>query len=50
MVIAAVMADGDTVINDADHILRGYDRIQDKLAGLGADITIEGIDLINLMP
>ena len=50
LVIAAVMADGDTVINDADHILRGYDRIQEKLAGLGADITIEGIDLINLMP
>lgn len=50
LVIAAVMAEGDTVINDADHILRGYDRIQEKLTGLGADISIEGIDLINLMP
>ena len=44
------MAEGVTVINDADHILRGYDRIQKKLTGLGADISIEGIDLINLMP
>ncbi|MGX7051660.1 UDP-N-acetylglucosamine 1-carboxyvinyltransferase [Leuconostoc palmae] len=50
LVIAAIMAEGQTVINDADHILRGYDRIQDKLTALGADITIEGIDLINLMP
>ena len=44
------MAEGETVINDADHILRGYDRIQEKLSRLGADVTIEGIDLINLMP
>ena len=50
LVIAAIMAEGVTVINDADHILRGYDRIQKKLTGLGADISIEGIDLINLMP
>ena len=50
LVIAAIMAEGETVINDADHILRGYDRIQDKLTALGADVSIEGIDLINLMP
>ncbi|QBR47099.1 UDP-N-acetylglucosamine 1-carboxyvinyltransferase [Leuconostoc kimchii] len=50
LIIAAIMAEGETIINDADHILRGYDRIQDKLTTLGADITIEGIDLINLMP
>lgn len=50
LVIAAIMADGETIINNADHILRGYDRIQEKLTSLGADINIEGIDLINLMP
>lgn len=50
LIIAAIMADGKTVINDADHILRGYDRIQDKLTQLGVDVNIEGIDLINLMP
>lgn len=50
LIIAAIMAEGETVINEADHILRGYDRIQDKLTHLGADISIEGIDLINLMP
>ncbi|CAH1852557.1 UDP-N-acetylglucosamine 1-carboxyvinyltransferase [Convivina praedatoris] len=50
LIIAGIMADGTTVINNADHILRGYDRIQEKLTDLGVDIAIEGIDLINLMP
>jgi UDP-N-acetylglucosamine 1-carboxyvinyltransferase len=50
LVIAAVMADGQTVIDNASHILRGYDRIAEKLRGLGVDLKIEGVDLINLMP
>ncbi|MDF7627373.1 UDP-N-acetylglucosamine 1-carboxyvinyltransferase [Lactobacillaceae bacterium L1_55_11] len=50
LIIAAIMAEGETVINEADHILRGYDRIQEKLTQLGVDVDISGIDLINLMP
>ena len=50
LVIAAVMADGQTVIDNASRILRGYDRIAEKLRGLGVDLKIEGVDLINLMP
>ncbi|MGO1337703.1 MAG: UDP-N-acetylglucosamine 1-carboxyvinyltransferase, partial [Leuconostoc fallax] len=50
LIIAALMAKGTTTIHDADHILRGYDRIAEKLTDLGAEVSIEGIDLINLMP
>ena len=38
LVIAGLIADGETVINDAYHIYRGYDSIVEKLASLGADI------------
>ena len=38
LVIAGLIADGETVINDAYHIYRGYDSIVEKLAALGADI------------
>lgn len=38
LVIAGLIAEGETVINDAYHIYRGYDSIVEKLAGLGADI------------
>lgn len=40
LLIAAVMAQGDTVIEKADHILRGYDRLSEKMLALGADIEI----------
>ncbi|GAO99776.1 UDP-N-acetylglucosamine 1-carboxyvinyltransferase [Fructobacillus ficulneus] len=50
LVIAGIMADGQTVVDNASHILRGYDRIAEKLTGLGVDLKIEGVDLINLMP
>ncbi|MDF7637627.1 UDP-N-acetylglucosamine 1-carboxyvinyltransferase [Leuconostocaceae bacterium ESL0958] len=50
LIIAAVMADGQTIIGNASHILRGYDRLYEKLSGLGVDVTIEGVNLINLMP
>ena len=38
LVIAGLIADGETVINDAYHIYRGYDSIVEKLASLGAEI------------
>jgi len=38
LVIAGLIAQGETIIHDAYHIYRGYDSIVEKLAGLGADI------------
>lgn len=38
LVIAAMRADGDTLIRDAQHIDRGYDRWVENLQSLGADI------------
>jgi UDP-N-acetylglucosamine 1-carboxyvinyltransferase len=38
LVLAGLVADGDTVINRIYHIDRGYERIEEKLAQLGADI------------
>ena len=39
LVVAALGADGETVISDAEHIARGYDRFVDKLTAIGADVT-----------
>jgi UDP-N-acetylglucosamine 1-carboxyvinyltransferase len=41
LLIAGLAADGDTVVNRVYHIDRGYERIEDKLRGLGADIRRE---------
>ncbi len=38
LVIAGLMASGTTVVEDIYHIERGYENIEDKLMGLGADI------------
>ena len=43
LVTAGLIADGVTVINDAEHILRGYERIINKLSKVGAKIKIEEI-------
>jgi len=42
LAIAALVADGETVIGDVYHIDRGYERFVDKLAALGADIERVG--------
>ena len=34
------MAEGTTVINKADNILRGYDRIVEKFRGLSVDLEV----------
>jgi len=39
LVVAALGADGDTVISDAMHIARGYEDLPGKLAALGADVS-----------
>ena len=41
LMIAGLMANGTTVIDKAGNILRGYDRVQEKLRQLGADVTIK---------
>ncbi len=40
MVIAALMADGTTEISNISHLMRGYEHIDRKLRGLGADIEL----------
>jgi len=39
LAIAALVADGETVIGDIYHIDRGYERFVEKLASLGADVV-----------
>ena len=38
MIIAAMMAEGTSTVTDIHHVERGYERIIEKLSGLGADI------------
>jgi UDP-N-acetylglucosamine 1-carboxyvinyltransferase len=38
-IIAGLIAQGETVISEADHIYRGYEKICEKLNALGANIT-----------
>lgn len=44
LVVAGLMADGETEITGVRYIDRGYDHIEDKLKLLGADIHREAID------
>ncbi len=41
MVIAGLCAEGETVVTDVHYIERGYDRLEEKLRSLGADIVRE---------
>jgi len=43
LVIAGLIANGKTIILDAEHILRGYAGIVEKLTNVGADIKIEEV-------
>lgn len=38
LVLAGLVAKGETVIENAEHIFRGYENIEEKLSGLGAKI------------
>jgi UDP-N-acetylglucosamine 1-carboxyvinyltransferase len=41
LVLAGLVAEGETRVSDIHHIERGYERFVEKLAGLGADIELE---------
>lgn len=38
LVLAGLIASGETIINDAEHLNRGYENIEEKLRSLGAHI------------
>ena len=39
LILAGLVANGDTIVDRIYHIDRGYERIEEKLSYLGADIT-----------
>lgn len=45
MVVAGLVADGETVIGNIKHIDRGYEFLEDKLASLGAQIKRVKVEL-----
>ncbi len=38
LVIAGLVAEGETLVDRIYHLDRGYDRMEEKLRGIGADI------------
>jgi UDP-N-acetylglucosamine 1-carboxyvinyltransferase len=42
LVLAALVADGESILDRVYHIDRGYERIEEKLAGVGAEIRRMG--------
>ena len=43
LILAALTAEGTTTITNIEHVLRGYENIEDKLKSIGAKIVIEEI-------
>jgi UDP-N-acetylglucosamine 1-carboxyvinyltransferase len=41
LVLAGLVAEGTTIVDDARHILRGYENFEEKLCGLGATVAFE---------
>jgi UDP-N-acetylglucosamine 1-carboxyvinyltransferase len=41
LVMAGLVSDGTTVVDGAQHMLRGYEHFEDKLSGLGATVAFE---------
>ena len=41
MVLAGLCAEGETIVTDVQYIERGYDRLEEKLKMLGAEIVRE---------
>jgi UDP-N-acetylglucosamine 1-carboxyvinyltransferase len=39
LVLAGLVAQGETLIDRVYHLDRGYERIEEKLKGLGASVT-----------
>jgi UDP-N-acetylglucosamine 1-carboxyvinyltransferase len=40
MLIAGMVAEGETEVDNIEHLLRGYERIVDKLNNVGANIKL----------
>ena len=43
LILAALKAEGETVIQEVEHVLRGYENIVEKLSSVGAKISLEEI-------
>lgn len=43
LVLAGLLAEGETIVNNVEHVLRGYENIIDKLTSVGAKIVLEEI-------
>jgi len=43
LVLAGLIAEGETTITDIEHVLRGYENIIEKLTNVGAKISLEEI-------
>lgn len=43
LVLAGLIASGETIITDISHVLRGYEKIIKKLCGVGAEISLERV-------
>ena len=43
MLVAGMIAEGTTIISNIEHILRGYEKIVDKLSSVGAVIKIDEV-------
>jgi UDP-N-acetylglucosamine 1-carboxyvinyltransferase len=41
LVLAGLVADGETVVNRVYHLDRGFDRLEEKLSAVGADVVRE---------
>ena len=41
LIVAGLLAEGTTIINNADYILRGYENIVEKLKSIGADVELQ---------
>ena len=40
MVLAGMLADGETIIHNAELVYRGYEKLDERLRSLGADIEV----------
>ena len=39
LILAGLIADGETIVNRVYHLDRGYEKLEEKLRSVGADIT-----------
>ncbi len=42
LIIAGMVADGETTVSRVYHLDRGYERLEEKLQAVGADIERDG--------